>query len=151
MQKLTRILFAFLVILFLLVSCSKNSEMKMIIFSENHKNIIENINLHKSYAMEIIDKGNFQIIQNISEEVLLDFLGIAHLKLDVIAGNIANVNTENYVRKFVRISVENGVEIVNDTEGVDLTKETIDMIEIQRFYEATIEYLNKINQNIVFM
>jgi len=81
----------------------------------------------------------------------LDFLGIAHLKLDVIAGNIANVNTENYVRKFVRISVENGVEIVNDTEGVDLTKETIDMIEIQRFYEATIEYLNKINQNIVFM
>jgi len=59
MQKLTRILFAFLVILFLLVSCSKNSEMKMIIFSENHKNIIENINLHKSYAMEIIDKGNF--------------------------------------------------------------------------------------------
>ena len=151
MEKLTRTLLIFMVILFLMVSCSGNDEIKIIMFNENHKNIIEDIILLKNYNLEIIDNGNYWIIKNISEEALLEYLGIAYLKMDVIANNIANVNTENYTRKYVKITVENGVEIVNDTENVDLTRETIDMIEIQRFYEAIIENLKKINKNIIFM
>jgi len=132
-------------------SCAGNKETKMIIFNENHKNIFENVILYKNYNMEIIDNGNFWIIKNISEEALLELIGIARLKLDVIANNIANVNTENYLRKYVKITVENGVEVVDDTENVDLTRETIDMIEIQRLYEASLEYLMKINENIIIM
>ena len=151
MEKLTRILLAFMVLLFLLVSCSENNEIKIIMFNENHKNIIEDIILLKNYNLAIIDNGNYWIIKNISEEALLEYLGVAHLKMNVIANNIANVNTENYTRKYVKISVENGVEIVNDTGNVDLTRETVDMIEIQRFYEAIIEILRKKNENIIFM
>jgi len=139
------------VIIFFLISCAGNNETKLVIFNENNKNIIENIILYKNYNVEIIDKGNFWIIKNISEEALFEFVRIARLKLDVIAGNIANVTTENYLRKYIKITVENGVEIVNDSEKVDLTKETMDLIEIQRFYEASMEYLRKINKNIIFM
>jgi len=151
MEKLTRNLIYFFIILFFMGSCSGNKETKMIIFNENHKNIIENVILYKNYNLEIIDNGNFWILKNISEEVLLELIGIARLKLDVIANNIANINTENYLRKYVKITVENGVEIVDDTENVDLTRETVDMIEIQRLFEASIEYLMKINKNIVIM
>jgi len=151
MIKPTRILFAFLVILFLIVSCTGNNEIKIVMFNENHKNIIEDMILLKNYNLTIIDNGNYWIIKNISEEALLEFVGVAHLKMNVIANNIANVNTENYTRKYVKITVENGIEIINDTEDVDLTKETIDMIEIQRFYEALIENLKIINKNIIFM
>jgi flagellar basal body rod protein FlgB len=107
--------------------------------------------LYKNYNLELIDNGNFWIIKNVNEEALLEFIGIARLKLDVIANNIANINTENYLRKYVKITVENGIEIVDDTENVDLTRETVDMIEIQRLFEASIEYLMKINKNIVIM
>ena len=151
MKKLIRNLIYFLIILFLMGSCAGNKETKMIIFNENHKNIFENVILYKNYNMEIIDNGNFWIIKNISEEALLELIGIARLKLDVIANNIANINTENYLRKYVKITVENGVEVVDDTENVDLTRETIDMIEIQRLFEASVEYLMKINENIIIM
>jgi hypothetical protein len=151
MKKLTRFLINFLIILLLIVSCTESKETKILIFNENHKNILEDLILYKKYNMEIIEKDNFWMIKNINEEALLELIGIARLKMDVIANNIANVNTENYVRKYVKITVENGVEIVNDTESVDLTKETVDMIEIQRLYEASIEYLIKVNKNIIIM
>ena len=151
MEKQIRNLIYFLIILFLMGSCAGNKETKMIIFNENHKNIFESVFLYKNYNIEIIDNGNFWIIKNISEEALLELIGVARLKLDVIASNIANVNTENYVRKYVKITVENGVEIVNDTENVVITRETVDMIEIQRLFESSIEYLMKINENIILM
>jgi len=151
MKKITRNLIYFLIILFLMTSCAENKETKMIIFNENHKNIFENMISYKNYNLEVIDNGNFWIIKNISEEVLLELIGIARLKLDVIANNIANVNTENYLRQYVKITMENGIEVVDDTENVDLIRETIDMIEIQRLFEASIEYLIKINENIIIM
>ena len=151
MEKLSRNLICFLIVLFFMGSCTGNKETKMIIFNENHKNIIENVILYKNYNLELIDNGNFWIIKNVNEEALLEFIGIARLKLDVIANNIANINTENYLRKYVKITVENGIEIVDDTEDIDLTRETVDMIEIQRLFEASIEYLMKINKNIVIM
>ncbi|MCL2444234.1 MAG: hypothetical protein FWD13_12335 [Treponema sp.] len=151
MKKLTMFLFTILVILFFMVSCSKNNEIKIIMFNENHKNIIEDLSLLKNFNLAIIDNGSYWTVKNISEEALLEYLGLAHLKMNVIANNIANVYTEDYTRKYVKITVENGIEVVSDTENVDLTRETVDMIEIQRFYEAIIENLNKINKNIILM
>jgi len=140
-----------LIIVVLMVSCAEDKEIKMVIFNENYKNILEDIILYKKYNLEIIDNGNFWIIKNINEEVLLEFIGIAHLKLDVIGNNIANVNTENYVRKYIRITEKNGVEIVNDTKNVDLTEERLHMLEITHLYEALVEYLRKINENIILI
>jgi flagellar basal body rod protein FlgF len=151
MENLGRNSIKIIVFMFLMVSCTENNTTKMVIFNENHKNIIEDIILYKNFNIDIIDNGKFWTIKNISEEALLEFVGIARLKLDVIANNIANVNTDNFFRRYVKITAKSGVEVINDTENVDLNKEMLDMIEIQRFYEASIEYLKKINKNIVFM
>ena len=151
MKILTRNLVKLFIILLLMVSCARNKEAKMIIFSEYHKNILEEIIAYKNYDIKIINKGNFWIIKNISEEALLEIVGIARLKMDVVSNNIANADTEKYIRKYVKITVENAIEVLDDTESVDLIKETIDLMEIQRLYEASIEYLKKINENIIFM
>ena len=74
MKKLTGFILAFMVILFLMVSCSGNNEIKIIMFNENHKNIIEDIILLKNYNLEIIENGNYWIIKNIREEALLEYL-----------------------------------------------------------------------------
>jgi len=151
MEKLVKNLFKILIILFLVVSCTENKKIKMVIFNENHKTILEEIILYKNLNIEIIDNGNYWTIKNINEEALLELAGIAHLKMDVIACNIENVNTENYVTRYVKITAGNGIEVVNGTENVNLDKELADMIEAQQLYEASITHLKKINKNIIFM
>jgi len=151
MEKLVKNLLKILIILFLVVSCTENKKIKMVIFNENHKTILEEIILCKIFNIEIIDNGNYWTIKNINEEALLELAGIAHLKMDVIASNIENVNTENYVTRYVKITAGNGIEVVNGTENVNLDKELADMIEAQQLYEASITHLKKINKNIIFM
>jgi len=151
MEKFVKNFLKILIILFLVISCTENKKIKMIIFNENHKTILEEIILYKNINIEIIDNGNYWTIKNINEEALLELAGIAHLKMDVIASNIENVNTENYVTRYVKITAVNGIEVVNGTENVNLDKELADMIEAQQLFEASITHLKKINKNIIFM
>ena len=151
MEKLIGNLVKVFIIVCLLASCAVKKEVKMVIFSENHKTVLEDIIVYNNYNIEIIDNGNFWIIKNVNEEALLEFVGIARLKMDVIANNITNVDTENYSRKYVKITPENGIEVIDCTENVDIIKERLDMIETERLYQASIECLKKINESIIFM
>ena len=155
--------------------------MNIIIFNENHKNIIEGIILHGNYDTNIIENRNFWTLKGFNADLALDIAGIARMKLDVISNNIANINTINanglpYIRKYVKISVENGIEIVEDIENypkfvfdlthpnaigagemqgyvkysnVNIEKEMLDLIEATRLYEVAIEYLKKNNYIIL--
>jgi hypothetical protein len=49
MEKLIKNLLKILIILFLVVSCTENKKIKMVIFNENHKTILEEIILCKNF------------------------------------------------------------------------------------------------------
>jgi flagellar basal-body rod protein FlgC len=88
---------------------------------ESTKSFLDSIIVYKNYNVKIIDKDGYWIIENASEEILLDILLIIRLKLDIIADNIANANTTRtvdggpFIRQYLKITPENGMEIVKDT------------------------------------
>ena len=170
-------LFSCIIVLLFLMSCVKEQDRNVIIFNENHKNILESIIAYKNHSAEIIDNGDFWILKGFNAELALAMAGVARVKLDVISNNIANINTINidglpYVRKFVKITIENGIEIIEDMENfpklvydpthqnaittgelqgyvrhtnIIVNNEMLDMIEITRLYEVAIEYLKNKN------
>jgi flagellar basal body rod protein FlgB len=122
----------------------------LVIFGEHQIKHFEDLIL-LNHNIEINNNGNYWIIKNLNEEALLELIGISRLRLNVISNNIANVNTENYLRKYLKITKENGIEIVNDARGVDLDEETVYMFETQLLFEISTEYLKRINENIIIM
>ena len=181
-----KIFFGFLIIIILsaLLSCKKEQEIKLIIFNENQKEILENLITYKNYNAEVIKKGNYWTVKNLNEELLLELAGIARMKLDVISMNIANVNTtkneENmpYVRRFVKITAENGIEIVEDKDNyprftydpthpdviktgemsgyvrypnINIDNEMLEMIIATRLYETVTECLKEYYKFYIFM
>ena len=115
------ILVLFVLLLFL-TSCTKKNELKIAIMYESNKIFLEEIILYKGYDIKIIDKNNYWIIENFEEEELLEIIVILILKSDIIANNIANVNTTRtteggpYIRQRLIITPENGIEIIKDTK-----------------------------------
>jgi len=109
-------------ITFLLMSCSKNNEIEIIIINENHKIFLNDIIIYKNYNVKIIDKESYWIIKDLNKEILLDFLAIVNLKLDIITDNIANANTTRtsyggpFIRQYLKITQEDGMEILKDTQ-----------------------------------
>jgi flagellar basal-body rod protein FlgC len=157
--------------------------MKIVIIHEEHKNFLNNIILYKNYNVKIIDKDGYWVIENINEEILLDVLLIINLKLDIIMDNIANVNTTRtvsggpFIRKYLEITAENGIEILKDTfyytrfvwdpshpdailigekEGyveypnVDIVSETVDQIAYTNLKNVITEYL-KVKYNVYIL
>ena len=176
-EKLGTIIY-FIVSLFLILSCAKEKEINVVIVNENQKKILEDIILYKNYDTEIISNGSYWIIKNFNVELALEAARIASMNLDVIKKNMENVNTTRdieglpYIRKYLKITVENGVEIVEDRENyptfvynpahkdsiktgemegyvkqsnVDIVKEMQNMTDASSLYEAAIEYLKKKN------
>ena len=167
--------------LFLIFGCSTQNrivtnepvEMKIVRYNDDQREYIKNYILYRNFDVEIVDTENYLTIKNMNEEVLTGILRLVQLKMDLIANNIANANTtrtENggpFIRKYINVSVENGVEIIEDTEtplrhvydpnhpdaiidgerkgfvmmpNVDIVLEMMDMIAISRLYENIMEY-----------
>jgi len=186
-----KIFIGFFISLFLIFGCStqkrmaKNEqlELKIMFYTDNQIEYIRNYILYKNYDIEIIDKEHYLILKNINEEILMEIHKIVRLKMDIIADNIANANTtrtENsgpYTRQYLKITVENGIEILEDTESffryiydpshpdsildgirkgfvkmpnVDLTLEMLDMIETSRLYNGILEYSEYHFKNIIW-
>jgi len=112
----------FIITLFF-VSCAKKDDFKIIIFKEYQNKLLDDIISYKNYKVNMIDKGNYWIMENASEDMLLDIINITLLKMDIIANNIANEETTRtaeggpYVRKILEISPEKGIEIIDDTKN----------------------------------
>jgi flagellar basal body rod protein FlgC len=91
---------------------------------ESTKNFLNSIIVCKNYNAKIIDKNGYWIIENASEEMLVDILIIIRLKLDISANNIANVNTTRtfeggpFIRQYLKITPGNGIEIAKDTSAL---------------------------------
>jgi len=173
------------IVLLIILSCKKEQEIKLIIFNENQKEMLENIIIYKNYDIQVIKNGNYWTTNKLNEEMILDLVGIAHMKLDIISMNIANESTtqnneENmpYVRKYIKITAENGIETVEDKENyprfiydpthpdaikigdmqgfvrypnVIIENEMNDMIMASRLYETATESLKKYNKYYIFM
>jgi flagellar basal-body rod protein FlgC len=165
------------------VNFSDNKEIKIAIYNDNEREFLENLILYKKYDVEMIYNGNFLTIKNINEDIIIDILIIIQLNLDIIADNMANVNTTRtskggpYIRKYLNITIEDGIEIIEDTrsplrivydpihpdaiktgemEGylkmpnVDIVLETVDMIAKNRLYERIFEHAKNIYKNIIW-
>jgi flagellar basal body rod protein FlgC len=97
------------------------------------------------------------MIKNFNIDLAIDIALIASLKLNVISNNIANVNTIDdngmpYIRRYVKIGIENDIQIVEDIENnpnVNLDMEILEMVETTRLYEFASEYLKTKNYNIL--
>ena len=145
--------------------------MIIVLYDDNKREYFKSYILYKKYDVTIND--DYLTIKNINEEILIDILKIINLKNDIISNNIANANTTRtvnggpYKRQWLKITVENGVEIIEDmenfryvydpthpdaiTEGerkdyvkmpnVDILIEMVDMIETSRLYEEISKYL----------
>jgi flagellar basal body rod protein FlgC len=78
------------------------------------------------------------------------------MKMEIILNNINNihsineVNGEPYIRKCLKITIENGIEIIDDVENtpINLDYELAELKSLEFLYKAVEEYL-KIKYNII--
>jgi flagellar basal-body rod protein FlgC len=165
------------------VNFSENKEVKIAIYNDSEREYLENLIFYKKYDVEIIYNGNFLIIKNIDEDILIYILRVIRLNIDIIADNMANVNTTRtvnggpYIRKYLKISIENGIEIIEDIRSplryvydpshpdaiitgemkdyvkmpnVDIVLENVDMIAKSSLYERIFEYAKNTYKNIIW-
>jgi flagellar basal-body rod protein FlgC len=181
----------FLLFLLILSNCQSNKnvnysekkDIRIAIYDEKEKEYLEKIILYKKNDMEMIYDGNFLLIKNINEDVLIYILSIIRLEMDIIADNMANVNTTRtanggpFLRKYLKITIEDGIEIVEDNENqlalkyapshpdaiktgeakgyvrmpnVDMVTEQVNMIIKSRLYERIYEYAKDTYKNIIW-
>jgi len=171
------------IIFSLLLSCTEKKEIIIATHTEAEKDFIKNVVAYNDYKVTIIDNGSYLTVKNVTMDMLLEIRNIVFLEIDIINDNIKNVNTtrtENggpYIRKFVRFTAENGVEIAEDTEtnirlvydpihpdakrtgerqgyveypNVDMASEMIDLIRVNRFFESISDYLSNNFKNVIF-
>ena len=171
------------IIFSLLLSCAEKKEIIIATHTEAEKDFIKNIVAYNNYKVTIIDNGNYLTVKNITLDMLLEIRNIVFLEADIINENMKNINTTRtvnggpYVRRFVRFTAENGVEIVEDTEtnlrlvydpihpdairagerqgyveypNVDIASEMMDLIRVNRFFESISDYLSNNYKNVVF-
>jgi flagellar basal-body rod protein FlgC len=160
----------------------KPKELKIMTYGDAKMAHLINFILYKDYALEMIDE-DYLILKNANETTLMELLEMLRLKTDVIADNIANVSTTRpgnggpYIRKYVEVTVENGVAVIDDTEtplrdvydpmhpdaitagalkgyvkmpNIDIVTEMNDMIETSRLYESILEYAKNNYKNTIW-
>ena len=102
------------------INYDNEDDVKIAVYGENEWNFLKNYFTYRGYDVEMIFSGNFLIFKNINEDVIMDILMLLELKLNIIADNIANVNTTKtneggvFRRSFLAISAESGIEIQRD-------------------------------------
>jgi flagellar basal-body rod protein FlgC len=148
--------------------------MHIVIFNEAQKELINNYIIYRKYNVKYIDNGNYITLKNINENILIGIISMLNLKMELIKDNIVNRNTTRtaeggpYLRNYLKITIENGMEILKDTSAVrlkydpahpdaiynmenkgyvqypeiDLIIEYNDLMETVQLYNSIVEYIN---------
>jgi flagellar basal-body rod protein FlgC len=180
-KGILKILLIFVEMLFI-ASCQGNEAVHIITFNEDQKELLENYILIKNYNIEIIDNENYLTLSKVDEKILIDILNILYIKIEIIKNNIVNVNTTRttgggpFKRKYLKITAEKGVEIIEDTENdirlvydlthpdsmregdhigfvqfpnVDINTEYYDLVETIQLYNGFIDYIKNNYKHII--
>ena len=161
---------------FYITSCNLNKKIHIVIFNENQKEYLVNYILFKNYNIKLIDNNDYLTLKKINEKMLIDILYTLNLRIDIIKNNIVNANTTRtveggpFIRDYLKITAENGIEILKDSspiklvydpthpdailnganEGyvqlpnIDLVTEYYELIETVKLYNSIVDYI-KIN------
>ena len=164
-----------------IISCNKNID--ILVLNEKQKDILVNYILLKCYNVKIIDNDYYLTIKNINKELLVDMLYMLNIKIDIIKNNIVNVKTTRtveggpFIRNYLKITVENGMEILKDTSdtfhvrvefdpshpdaikdgvnkdyvqypNINLIYEYNDLIETIQLYNSIVDYIKNNYKNI---
>jgi flagellar basal-body rod protein FlgC len=156
------------------MSCNKY--LHIVIFNEAQKELINNYILYRNYNIRVIDNDNYITLNKVNEKILIDIISMLNLKIEIIKDNIRNEKTTRtieggpYLRKYLKITTENGMEILTDSSptrlvydplhpdakkdgvnigylvltNVDLIMEYYDLIETIQLYNSIVDYI-KIN------
>jgi flagellar basal-body rod protein FlgC len=132
--------------------------------------------------VKILDNDTYLTLNKVNEKVLIDIIGILYLKIDILKDNIVNANTTRtaeggpFLRNCLKITAENGIEIVKDTEtpirliydpahpdaihegekkgyvelpNVDITTEYRDLIETIQLYNGIVDFIKGSYKQII--
>jgi flagellar basal-body rod protein FlgC len=142
-------------------------------FNETQKEYLINYIIFKDYDIKIIDNNDYITLKKINKNILIDILYLLNSKINIIRDNIVNVNTTRtsdggpFIRNYLKITKENGIEILKDAspvrlvynpthpdamlsginEGyvrfpnVDLITEYYDLIETIKLYNGIVDYI----------
>jgi flagellar basal-body rod protein FlgC len=183
MKYLNKIKIVFLfTFLLIITSCEEKKALRIITQTEKQKDFFKNIIEYNQYDVKITDNGNYLIIRYITFEMIVEIFNILKLKSEVIADNIANENTTRtanggpYKRQYIKVSAENGLEIIEDTitplrlvydpshpdskkdgalvgyveyPNIDVTLEMVDLRVISNQLKSIIEYINKNYKDVI--
>jgi flagellar basal-body rod protein FlgC len=103
------------------IDSTGSKEIKIAIYNGREWEFLTNLFIYKGHEVEPIFERNFLTIKNVNEYVVMDILMVLKIRQDIIANNIANVQTTRTVdggifrRQYLNISAENGIEIITDT------------------------------------
>jgi flagellar basal-body rod protein FlgC len=160
-------------------------EMVIILYENNQRDFLRDFILYqnKNFGTEIINEEYYIVIKNANIEILQGILLFLNLRLDIIANNIANAYTtrtnegEPFTRKYLKISIENGVEIMRDTKtpfryvfdpshpdaiiggaldgfviipNVDIQSEKLDLATTAGLYSSILEFTQNNSKNIIW-
>jgi flagellar basal-body rod protein FlgC len=120
-RKIQLLVFIFVILLCSIASSCNNDAYYIIVFDENNKNLLKNFIVYKKFDTELVEGGNYVRLDSINEEMVMEIVGILHLKIDVIWNNIANANTTRtaeggaFTRRYLEVTEENGIQIQIDT------------------------------------
>jgi len=176
-------IFGYIIIFSLIISCGCGKDIKITVHNDDQRDFFKNIILYNGYNVKIIDEDNYIQIKNLTMDMLLEIRNVLFLKMDIINNNINNVDTtrtENggpYIRKYLKITKENGIEIVEDEErnfrivydpthpdaitvgqmegyvkypNIDIISEMVELIQVNRFYDGITEYLKNNYKYVIF-
>jgi flagellar basal body rod protein FlgC len=181
-NELKKFLIMFLSILFLETSCQNQKKIYMMVYNDQQKELLTNFILYKKYDTKTGENNNYLIFDNINENILMEIIEVLYLKIGIIENNISNEKTTRtyeggpYIRQYLKITVENGIEIINDAENserlvydpthpdaiktgdnagyvrfpnIDITTEYVELSETIILYNSIINYIENNYKNII--
>jgi flagellar basal body rod protein FlgC len=164
-----------------ITSCQNNKGI-YILSNGTQKELLKNYISIKNHDVEVLDNDAYLTLNKINEKVLIDIILILQLKIELLKDNIVNVNTTRtveggpFLRNYLKITTENGIEIVKDTESpirliydpthpdairegekkgyvefpnVDITTEYHDLIETVQLYNGIVDFTKKNYKQII--
>jgi len=164
---------------FFISSCNKNI---YIITGGAQKELLVNYILYRKFNVKITDNDNYITLNKINEKILIGIITMLDLKMEIIKDNIRNANTTRtseggpYIRKYLKISTENGMEVLNDDASparwvydplhpdavlkgeragyvqipnIDFVIEYYDLIETARLYNNIASFIKNNYKNVI--
>jgi flagellar basal-body rod protein FlgC len=166
-------------VLLFISSCSNRNI--HIIAGGAQKELLVNYILYRNFNVKITDNDDYITLNKINEKMLIGIITMLDLKIEIIKNNIINANTTRtteegpYIRKYLKISTENGMEVLEDNAparwvydplhpdavlngaktgyvqipNVDLVPEYHDLIETVKLYNSIVDFIKNNYKNII--